>query len=163
MKTAVPGTTPVAAELHGGEDEGGRPAAGNGRHRALDLKTRRAAPVNSTPAVGHPADAGPCPAQTPRTPPHKAPSIPVNVLPFSSSPPHRFPPKNIIRLLQIAPKAHIRLHLYLLSRIISLLNFQQLLPKIFPSLYSDINMKLKLAVKYSKIIGTITGRIQFTG
>ena len=69
-----------------GEDEDGRPASGNGRHRALDLKTRRAAPVNSSPAVGHPADAGPCPAQGSRTPPHKATSIPVNVLPSSSSP-----------------------------------------------------------------------------
>ena len=63
---------------------------GMGPPRALDLKTRRAAPVNSSPAVGHPADAGPCPAQTPRTPPHKAPSIPVNVLPSSSSPPTSF-------------------------------------------------------------------------
>ncbi len=72
--------------LNVGEDEGGRPASGNGRHRALDLKTRRAVPVNSSPAVGHPADAGPCPAQGSRTPPHKAPSIPVNVLPPSSSP-----------------------------------------------------------------------------
>ena len=71
------------------EDEDGRPASGNGRHRALDLKTRRAAPVNSSPAVGHPADAGPCPAQGSRTPPHKAPSIPVNVLPPSSSPQQR--------------------------------------------------------------------------
>ena len=40
---------------------------------------------------------------------------------------------------------------------------QPLLPFFFSSLYSDINMKLKLVVKYSKIIGTITGRIQFTG
>ena len=73
-----------------GEDEDERPASGNGRHRALDLKTRRALPVNSSPAVGHPADAGPCPAQGSRTPPHKANSIPVNVLPSSSSPPTSF-------------------------------------------------------------------------
>ena len=54
---------------------------GMGPPRALDLKTRRAAPVNSSPAVGHPADAGPCPAQGSRTPAHKANSIPVNGLP----------------------------------------------------------------------------------
>ncbi len=48
---------------------------------SLDRKTRRAAPVNSSPAVGHPADAGPCPAQGSRTLPHKANSIPVNGLP----------------------------------------------------------------------------------
>ena len=64
---------------------------GMGPPRALDLKTRRLKPLVSSPAVGHPADAGPCPAQGSRTPTHKANSIPVNVLPSSSSPPHRGP------------------------------------------------------------------------
>ena len=73
---------------------------GMGPPRALDLKTRRAAPVNSSPAVGHPADAGPCPAQGSRTPPHKAPSIPVNVLPSLSSRPHRVPRSKTLRKLQ---------------------------------------------------------------
>ena len=78
---------------------------GMGPPRALDLKTRRAAPVNSTPAVGHPANAGPCPAQGSRTPPHKAPSIPVNVLPSSSSQPHWGPRS---KRGQIVQGPHIR-------------------------------------------------------
>ena len=68
---------------------------GMGSPRALDLKPRRAAPVNSSPAVGHPADAGPCPTQGSRTPPHKAPSIPVNVLPSASSPPQTPQPETL--------------------------------------------------------------------